>query len=227
MQEVREPEGFFMSCCRGFLSAAPAGDGETVVELYRRLYGAEQGAKVIYVGTEDDPALADFCPPEHLVSLLCRPDAQGQGRVYTFWQRGTMRPGWRSWNCTERKTMTAKAAAGFTLRTHKGIERGGGLLPALGAALLLAGIAGQVCSAMGMPVDGLLLLAGMAAVVCAAALTGRRDRLALLPLGVLLAAAVFCAVFHTAVGDSLLGLVNRYLAQRQSREAVVCALRLQ
>ena len=32
--------------------------------------------------------------------------------------------------------MTAKAAAGFTLRTHKGIERGGGLLPALGAALL-------------------------------------------------------------------------------------------
>ena len=49
--------------------------------------------------------------------------------------------------------MTAKAAAGFTLRTHKGIERGGGLLPALGAALLLAGIAGQVCSAMGMPVD--------------------------------------------------------------------------
>ena len=30
--------------------------------------------------------------------------------------------------------MTAKAAAGFTLRTHKGIERGGGLLPALGAA---------------------------------------------------------------------------------------------
>ena len=35
--------------------------------------------------------------------------------------------------------MTAKAAAGFTLRTHKGIERGGGLLPALGAALLLAG----------------------------------------------------------------------------------------
>ena len=36
--------------------------------------------------------------------------------------------------------MTAKAAAGFTLRTHKGIERGGGLLPALGAALLLAGI---------------------------------------------------------------------------------------
>ena len=117
--------------------------------------------------------------------------------------------------------MTAKAAAGFTLRTHKGIERGGGLLPALGAALLLAGIAGQVCSAMGMPVDGLLLLAGMAAAVCAAALTGRRDRLALLPLGVLLAAAVFCAVFHTAVGDSLLGLVNRYLAQRQSREAVV------
>ena len=86
--------------------------------------------------------------------------------------------------------MTAKAAAGFTLRTHKGIERGGGLLPALGAALLLAGIAGQVCSAMGMPVDGLLLLAGMAAAVCAAALTGRRDRLALLPLGVLLAAAV-------------------------------------
>ena len=85
--------------------------------------------------------------------------------------------------------MTAKAAAGFTLRTHKGIERGGGLLPALGAALLLAGIAGQVCSAMGMPVDGLLLLAGMAAAVCAAALTGRRDRLALLPLGVLLAAA--------------------------------------
>ena len=83
--------------------------------------------------------------------------------------------------------MTAKAAAGFTLRTHKGIERGGGLLPALGAALLLVGIAGQVCSAMGMPVDGLLLLAGMAA----------------------------------AVGDSLLGLVNRYLAQRQSREAVV------
>ena len=82
--------------------------------------------------------------------------------------------------------MTAKAAAGFTLRTHKGIERGGGLLPALGAALLLAGIAGQVCSAMGMPVDGLLLLAGMAAAVCAAALTGRRDRLALLPLGVLL-----------------------------------------
>ena len=61
--------------------------------------------------------------------------------------------------------MTAKAAAGFTLRTHKGIERGGGLLPALGAALLLAGIAGQVCSAMGMPVDGLLLLAGMAAAV--------------------------------------------------------------
>ena len=117
--------------------------------------------------------------------------------------------------------MTAKAAAGFTLRTHKGIERGGGLLPALGAALLLAGIAGQVCSAMGMPVDGLLLLAGMAAAVCAAALTGRRDRLALFPLGVLLAAAVFCAVFHTAVGDSLLGLVNRYLAQRQSREAVV------
>ena len=116
--------------------------------------------------------------------------------------------------------MTAKAAAGFTLRTHKGIERGGGLLPALGAALLLAGIAGQVCSAMGMPVDGLFLLAGMAA-VCAAALTGRRDRLALLPLGVLLAAAVFCAVFHTAVGDSLLGMVNRYLAQRQSREAVV------
>ena len=39
---------------------------------------------MIYVGTEDDPALADFCPPEHLVSLLCRPDAQGQGRVYTF-----------------------------------------------------------------------------------------------------------------------------------------------
>ena len=117
--------------------------------------------------------------------------------------------------------MTAKAAAGFTLRTHKGIERGGGLLPALGAALLLAGIAGQVCSAMGMPVDGLLLLAGMAAAVCAAALTGRRDRLALLPLGVLLAAAVFCIVFHTAVGNSLLGLVNRYLAQRQSREAVV------
>ena len=116
--------------------------------------------------------------------------------------------------------MTAKAAAGFTLRTHKGIKRGGGLLPALGAALLLAGIAGRVCSAMGMPVDGLLLLAGMAAAVCAAALTGRRDRLALLPLGVLLA-AVFCAVFHTAVGDSLLGLVNRYLAQRQSREAVV------
>ena len=38
---------------------------------------------------------------------------------------------------------------------------------------------------------------------------------------VLLAAAVFCAVFHTAVGDSLLGLVNRYLAQRQSREAMV------
>ena len=36
--------------------------------------------------------------------------------------------------------MTAKAAAGFTLRTHKGIERGGGLLPALGAALL-AGLA--------------------------------------------------------------------------------------
>ena len=35
--------------------------------------------------------------------------------------------------------MTAKAAAGFTLRTHKGIERGGGLLPALGAALLAAG----------------------------------------------------------------------------------------
>ena len=34
--------------------------------------------------------------------------------------------------------MTAKAAAGFTLRTHKGIERGGGLLPALGAALLWA-----------------------------------------------------------------------------------------
>ena len=63
---------------------APAGDGETVVELYRRLYGVEQGAKVIYVGTEDDPALADFCPPEYLVSLLCRPDAQGQGRVYTF-----------------------------------------------------------------------------------------------------------------------------------------------
>ncbi len=93
--------------------------------------------------------------------------------------------------------MTAKAAAGFTLRTHKGIERGGGLLPALGAALLLAGIAGQVCSAMGMPVDGLLLLAGMAAAVCAAALTGRRDRLALLPLGVLLAAAVFCAVSFT------------------------------
>ena len=42
--------------------------------------------------------------------------------------------------------MTAKAAAGFTLRTHKGIERGGGLLSALGAALLLAGIAGQVCT---------------------------------------------------------------------------------
>ena len=41
--------------------------------------------------------------------------------------------------------MTAKAAAGFTLRTHKGIERGGGLLPALGAALLLAGwIAGKL-----------------------------------------------------------------------------------
>ena len=63
--------------------------------------------------------------------------------------------------------MTAKAAAGFTLRTHKGIERGGGLLPALGAALLLAGIAGQVCSAMGMPVSELLLLAGMAAAVYA------------------------------------------------------------
>ena len=82
MQEVREPEGFYELLPR-LLSAAPAGDGETVVELYRRLYGAEQGAKVIYVGTEDDPALADFCPPEHLVSLLCRPDAQGQGRVYT------------------------------------------------------------------------------------------------------------------------------------------------
>lgn len=83
VQEVREPEGFYVLLPR-LLSAAPAGDGETVVELYRRLYGAEQGAKVIFVGTEDDPALADFCPPEHLVSLLCRPDAQGQGRVYTF-----------------------------------------------------------------------------------------------------------------------------------------------
>lgn len=83
VQEVREPEGFYELLPR-LLSAAPAGDGETVVELYRRLYGAEQGAKVIYVGTEDDPALVDFCPPEHLVSLLCRPDAQGQGRVYTF-----------------------------------------------------------------------------------------------------------------------------------------------
>lgn len=83
VQEVREPEGFYELLPR-LLSAAPAGDSETVVELYRRLYGAEQGAKVIYVGTEDDPALADFCPPEHLVSLLCRPDAQGQGRVYTF-----------------------------------------------------------------------------------------------------------------------------------------------
>lgn len=120
--------------------------------------------------------------------------------------------------------MTSKAAAGFTLRTDKEIERGRGgqrLLPAAGAALLLAGMAGQVCGAMGMPVDGLFLAAGMAAAVCAAALTGRRDRLALIPLGVLLAAAVFCAVFHGAVGDSLLGLVNRYLAQRQSREAVV------
>ena len=117
--------------------------------------------------------------------------------------------------------MTAKAAAGFTLRTDKRIERGGGLLPALGAALLLAGAVGQVCSAMGMPVDGLFLLTGMAAAVCAAALTERRNKLTLIPLGVLLAAVVFCAVFHAAVGDSLLGLVNRYLAQRQSREAVV------
>ena len=33
--------------------------------------------------------------------------------------------------------MTAKAAAGFTLRTHKGIERGGGLLPALGGSAVL------------------------------------------------------------------------------------------
>ena len=117
--------------------------------------------------------------------------------------------------------MTARAAAGFTLRTHKGIERGGRLLPALGAALLLAGIAGQVCSAMGMPAEWLFLLPGVAAAVCAAALTRRPGRPALLPLGVLLAAAVFCAAFHSAVGDSLLGLVNRYLAQRQSREAVV------
>jgi len=60
--------------------------------------------------------------------------------------------------------MTAKAAAGFTLRTDNRIECGEQrLLPALGAALLMAGAVGQVCSAMGMPVDGLFLLAGAAA----------------------------------------------------------------
>ena len=36
-----------------------------------------------------------------------------------------------------------------------------------------------------------------------------------------LAAAVFWAVCHRAVGDSLRGLVYWYLAQRQSREAVM------
>lgn len=66
------------------LCAGPVDGGETVVETYCRLYGRPRGGKVVYLATADNALLAELCPPERLVSLLCDTDAPGQGTAYHF-----------------------------------------------------------------------------------------------------------------------------------------------
>ena len=124
--------------------------------------------------------------------------------------------------------MVRKSSAGFTISVQNQISlplcAANCILRAVGGLLLFAAAAGVLCVGFALPADAKALAAGAFSVVCTAVFAQRRDRLALLPLAVVLAAVVFCLVFSHTVENSLLCLANRFLQWRQAHSATVFPL---